>query len=92
MKKTNLNTDNLSIAELFEIKGGAAVASNCPSLACKSSACSSNGCVSSACETLACNTKACNNTACKTGADTSIEVILNPITIGTVQTTQILQR
>ena len=65
MKKTNLNTDNLSIAELFEIKGGAI---NNP-YACDSKACTTNACESVACASVACQSMACQSNTCTTSAE-----------------------
>ena len=87
MKKTNLNTDNLSIAELFEIKGGAIA----NPYACDEHACTSNACTSGSCLTAACKSNACKSNVCVSQAYTSIreeaniivkeEVMLNSILI-----------
>ena len=65
MKKSNFNTDNLSIGELFEIKGGAIA----NPYGCDSQACEVNACTTGACKSAACKEKACGSSVCKTSTE-----------------------
>jgi len=68
MKKLSeiTNFNDLSIKELFLIKGGATVlgpgcsTSMCNQNACSSKACDTGACTSNTCSTLACGVSACN--------------------------------
>ena len=61
IKKYIENVDNLSINELFEIKGGAiADPYGCEDLACKNNACKSEACKTTACKERACGTYVCS--------------------------------
>ena len=63
--------DNLSINELFEIKGGAisGYTTECDSLACNNNACQSVACVVGACENHACLSGGCSSSVCSMSAE-----------------------
>ncbi|MDR2835940.1 MAG: hypothetical protein LBV69_07090 [Bacteroidales bacterium] len=72
MKKIQeiVNFENLSLNDLFEIRGGLTQNSQsiCTSSGCKSGACTSKSCENAACTVKACKSKACDNSACASSA------------------------
>lgn len=55
------NVDNLSVKDLFQIRGGASAAEpGCTSKNCTQIACNSVSCTSASCTTLSCNTRSCS--------------------------------
>ncbi|MDR2835116.1 MAG: hypothetical protein LBV69_02795 [Bacteroidales bacterium] len=70
-------TENLSVEDLFLIRGGAGVAVSsissaqsmiCDNSGCKGSACNSGACISSGCKSKACKDGVCNSNACSSSA------------------------